>query len=44
VMPERNANRLAPATTEPGRDTAIPGDELAEGTGKRNDLIATSAA
>src|SRR5712672_2164955 len=25
VMPERNANRLAPATTEPGRDTAIPG-------------------
>jgi hypothetical protein len=28
VMPERNANRLAPATTEPGRDTAIPGKFL----------------
>jgi hypothetical protein len=25
VMPERNANRLAPATTEPGQDTAIRG-------------------
>jgi hypothetical protein len=28
VMPERNANRLAPATTGPGRDTAIPGKFL----------------
>jgi hypothetical protein len=28
AMPERNANRLAPATTEPGRDTAIPGEVL----------------
>jgi hypothetical protein len=28
MMPERNANRLAPATTEPGRDTAIPGEVL----------------
>jgi len=28
MMPERNANRLAPATTEPGRDTAIPGKFL----------------
>src|SRR6266704_253720 len=43
LEPERNANRLAPATIEPGQDTAIRGSSCFEHQPRRAALIAATS-